>query len=83
MLFEPNIIGTIGTLLIVLSYFLLQIEKINAYDLNYSVMNLIGTLFLIYSLIHNWNFPSFLIEIFWLSISMIGISKWLVRNKTK
>ncbi len=80
-IFEPNIIGTIGTLLIVLAYSLLQLEKIESSSLAYSLVNLIGSLFLIYSLLYNWNFPSVLIEIFWLLISTLGLIKWAIRHR--
>lgn len=80
-IFEPNIIGTIGTILIVLAYTLLQLEKMASSSLAYSLINFIGSLFLIYSLLFNWNFPSVLIEVFWLLISAIGLIKWAIRRR--
>jgi hypothetical protein len=80
-IFEPNIIGIMGALLIVLAYSLLQLEKLAFNSLAYSLTNLIGSLLLIYSLLYNWNFPSVLIEIFWLLISTIGLVKWAIRHR--
>ena len=80
-IFEPDIIGTIGTLLIVLAYFLLQLEKIASSSLAYSIINLVGSLLLLYSLYFNWNTPSVLIEVFWLSISTMGLVKWTIRHR--
>lgn len=80
-IFEPDIIGTIGALLVVLAYFLLQLEKITSRSLVYSLINLAGSLLLLYSLCFNWNTPSVLIEVFWLLISTMGLVKWTLRHR--
>lgn len=71
-----EIYGIIGVILIVVSYFLLQINKISSNDLKFSLMNFFGSLLIIVSLFYNWNLPSFIIEMFWMAISMIGIIKY-------
>jgi len=68
-----DIIGTIGVISIVSTYFLLQINKISSKGLMFSVVNAIGSMMIFYSLLENWNFSSALIEFFWIFISLIGI----------
>lgn len=75
-----DIIGIIGVIIILLTYFLLQIEKISFKSFWYSFLNLIGSVLLLISLIFNWNLPSVIIEIFWMSISLFGIYKFLKSN---
>jgi hypothetical protein len=75
-----DIVGTIGVLIIIITYLLLQLEKINSTDLLYSILNIIGSLLIVYSLLFNWNFSSFLIEFFWILISLYGVFKYF-RNK--
>ena len=74
-----DIIGTAGVLLIVLAYLLLQLEKISSRDILYSGMNAVGASLIIFSLIFEFNFSAFLIEFFWVIISLLGIYKGLKR----
>ena len=77
-----NIIGTVGVFIIIATYFFLQIEKIKSTDLSYSLLNAVGSLLILVSIFKNWNLASFLIEFFWILISLIGIFKALASNKT-
>lgn len=69
-----DVIGVIGVLLIVGTYFLLMIHRVSARELTYPLLNAVGAAFIIFSLLHNFNFAAFLIELFWLIISIIGIA---------
>ncbi|MDN4502963.1 hypothetical protein QX776_11170 [Alteromonadaceae bacterium BrNp21-10] len=77
-----DVIGNIGVGLIVLSYFLLQLGKMSSDKLAYSVTNLIGANFLLISLYFNFNLASVVIEIFWIAISLYGITRYIL-NKNK
>lgn len=68
-----DIIGSIGVFFVVIAYFLLQIDKLNTKNISFSILNAIGSLMILYSLIYNWNFASVMIEVFWIIISFIGI----------
>ena len=68
-----NIIGTSGVAFILLAYFLMQAGKISSKQLAYSVLNLIGSILIMISLLHKWNLPSAVIEICWISISSYGV----------
>ncbi len=75
-----DIIGIIGVSIVVATYFLLQSEKIDSKSFLYSFLNAFGSLLIMYSLLYNWNLASFIIEIFWILISLYGLKKWY-RNK--
>jgi hypothetical protein len=69
-------IGMLGTLMVVLAYTLLQLERINPKSLSYNVINLVGAIFLFFSLCFNFNLASLVIEVFWIGASIIGLWKY-------
>lgn len=71
-----NILGITGVILIVGAYFMTQLERVTAKDLSYLLANLIGALLITVSLLYHWNLASFVIEMFWISISLYGLHKW-------
>lgn len=75
-----DVIGTTGTLVIVAAYLGTQMRFINSSDMVFPVLNLIGSLLIGFSLIHNFNFASALMEIFWIAISLFGILQGLFRR---
>jgi hypothetical protein len=75
-----DILGTIGVGVIILAYVLLQIELIRSEQVIYSVLNAVGALLILISLYYSFNFPSFIVEFFWLLISIFGIGKSLLRR---
>jgi hypothetical protein len=77
-----DFIGLTGVSIIVTTYFLLQIHKLSSTDIKFSVLNIIGSLLILYSLLFNWNLPSVIIESFWILISLIGVYKYF-KSKTK
>lgn len=70
-----QIIGFIGMLFIVYAYFLLQINKVKHNSLKFQIINLVGAILLIISLCVHFNLGSFLIEVFWIIITIYGIFK--------
>lgn len=75
-----DILGTIGVGVVILAYVLLQIERIRSEHVIYSVLNAVGATFILISLYYSFNFPSFVVEFFWLLISLFGIGKYFVRR---
>ena len=75
-----DILGTLGVGVIILAYILLQIGRLRSEQLAYSLMNAIGAALILISLYYSFNFPSFVVEFFWLLISLFGIGKYLVRK---
>ena len=78
-----NTIGIAGSLLIVFAYLALQTGKLGSDQLSYSVMNLIGAGAVIFSLVFEFNLASFLVESFWVIVSLIGIYRCIVQPKTE
>jgi predicted membrane protein len=75
--------GNIGVALMVLGYLLLQAEKIRSNDLTYSLMNGIGALLVVISLLYRFNLSAFLVEAFWFLISVYGLIKFATRPRAK
>ena len=71
----PDILGTIGVATIVITYILLQSEKVRSEQLAYSVLNAAGAALILVSLWFSPNLPSVVVESFWLLISLYGIGK--------
>jgi hypothetical protein len=69
----PDIAGNIGVALIVVSYFLMQIGRLDARSRGYAVTNAAGAGLVILSLMFRFNLSAFLVEAFWLLISVIGL----------
>jgi predicted membrane protein len=76
-----NAVGIVGVAMIIITYFLLQAGKMKHDEMAYPVINLIGAIFITISLLRFWNLASFIIEIFWIAISLYGI--WRVLRKRK
>ncbi|TNE39348.1 MAG: hypothetical protein EP347_04910 [Alphaproteobacteria bacterium] len=68
-----DVLGVIGAALIILTYFLLQLKKLEGTSLTYTGLNALGALLILTSLLFNFNLASFIIECFWLAISLFGI----------
>jgi len=45
-------------------------------------MNLVGAILLLISLCYNFNLASFVIELFWITASLIGLYKFLKQPET-
>lgn len=77
-----DILGTVGVAVIIVAYFLLQTGRLRSEQLAYSVMNGIGAVLILISLCYTFNFPSFVVEFFWLLISLYGMVRYLRRKST-
>lgn len=76
-----DLIGNVGVLLILASYLLLQLGKIRAPGLRYSVVNGIGSFLILVTLWVEFNLSAFLIEAAWLLISLFGIVQYLRQTR--
>jgi predicted membrane protein len=74
-------IGFLGMAFVVTAYFLLQTEKHKITSLAYQVLNLIGAILLLISLCVHFNLGSFIIEIFWIAITLLGMYKNLKKRE--
>lgn len=69
----PDAIGTLGVILIIGSYLFLQLDYLSGKSVSYSVLNAIGAACVLISLFYFFNLSAFIVEFFWLIISLIGI----------
>lgn len=74
-----DIFGLAGVILLVITYLLLQVNKLQSAGLVYSLLNAIGASLIILSLVANFNLSAFLMEAFWVLISLIGVVRYLRR----
>jgi hypothetical protein len=71
-----DIVGSCGVGLIILTYVLLQAGRLRSESLSYSVLNAVGASLIIVSLVYEFNFSAFIVEFFWVLISLAGILKY-------
>lgn len=76
-----DLVGNIGVVTLMVTYLMLQLERIRSTDLSYSVLNAVGASLIVASLIVDFNLSAMLMEVFWVLISFIGIGRHL-RLKT-
>lgn len=77
-------IGIAGVFMVLWAYLCIQIDKLSREDLSFSMINFIGSILILISLIHTMNLASFVIEIAWLLISAYGIHRCLkIRRASK
>ena len=68
-----DLVGIVGVALVVGSYLALQLERLASGALSYSVLNALGAALILVSLLHEFNLSAFVIEAFWLAISLVGV----------
>ncbi|QIW10946.1 hypothetical protein [Francisella sp. LA112445] len=68
-----NTLGVGGDILVIIAFFLLQTRRLESSDLSYLVLNILGSLGVLFSLMYNWNLPAFIIEGAWVVISGYGV----------
>ena len=74
--FWYDILGTAGVAIILVAYVLLQIGRLRSEHPAFSLMNAVGAAMILVSLCFAFNFSSFLMEFFWLVVSLFGIGKY-------
>ena len=78
-----DLLGMIGVVLILVSYLLLQLEKLPATSFLYSATNGVGALLILVSLMYDFNLPAFIIEAFWLLISIYGVVRFFSSDRSR
>ena len=73
----PDLVGCLGTIIILVAYILLQTRKLDAHHVLFSLLNLVGALMILISLLYSWNLAAVVMEIAWASISVFGMIKIL------
>lgn len=75
-----DLIGSVGVGVIILTYILLQTDKIKSESLAYSVLNGLGAGLIAISLIFDFNLSAFIVESLWVLISLYGIAKYFLKK---
>ena len=76
-----DIVGNTGIALIIITYLLLQLGRMDSASYTYSILNALGAFFVIVSLMYEFNMSVFIIEVFWVGISVFGIIRqWRARH---
>lgn len=76
-----DLVGNIGVLLMVIAYLLLQLEKLPSSAVSYLLLNAVGAVMVMISLKFRFNLSAFLMEGFWLLISLYGLAKPLFTKR--
>jgi len=77
-----DLVGNIGVVLILGSYYWLQTGKTTVEDMSYSLVNGLGALLILVSLYRDFNLSAVIIELVWLAISIYGVWRiWLRRPR--
>ena len=77
-----DILGTVGVATIIVTYVLLQTGRVRSEQLVYSILNAAGAVLILISLYFSFNLPSFIVEFFWLLISLYGIWRYLAQKRS-
>lgn len=76
-----DLLGNVGVVMILSAYLLLQLQKMSAHSLKFSVLNGVGALFILISLARDFNLSAVVIESFWLVISAMGVVRYFWTRK--
>lgn len=71
-----DLIGNIGVVVLMITYLMLQLNKLRSDSLAYSVLNAAGASLIVLSLLVNFNLSALVMEVFWVLISCVGIYRY-------
>ncbi len=71
-----DFIGNVGVIILMITYLMLQLNKLSSDALAYSVLNAVGASLFVVSLIYDFNLSALLMEVFWVLISFVGIYRY-------
>ena len=76
-----DLVGNVGVIILMIAYLMLQLNKLRSDGLAYSLANAVGASLIVVSLLVNFNLSAFIMEVFWVLISFVGIYRYF-RSKT-
>lgn len=71
-----DLVGNIGVIVLMITYLMLQLNKLSSDALAYSVLNAVGASLIVISLLFDFNLSALLMEVFWVLISFVGIYRY-------
>ncbi len=79
----PDLIGLTGVALLIVTYALLQLDRIDPKGFWYSFNNLMVAILVTVSLVYTPNLASIVIEVFWFLISLYGVVMYFKRKNNQ
>lgn len=76
-----DFVGNVGVVVVLLTYLLLQMDRMVASSLTYSISNAIGAVLILISLAQDFNLSAVIIESVWLIISVFGMARTIVLRR--
>lgn len=74
--------GYLGVALVLLAFFLLQASRLHGNGLTYQLMNVLGAIGVMLSLLFGaFNWPAFVMQLAWLLIGVYGIARSLQQRR--
>ena len=77
----PDIVGLVGVALLIVTYAMLQFDRIDPKGFWYSFNNMVVAVLVTVSLLYSFNLASMVIEVFWFSLSVYGIWNYYRKRK--
>ena len=71
-----DFVGNVGVVVLMITYLMLQLNKLSSDTLAYSVLNAVGASLIVISLLFDFNLSALLMEVFWVLISFVGIYRY-------
>ena len=71
-----DFVGNVGVIVLMITYLMLQLNKLRSDGLAYSVLNAAGASLIVVSLLYDFNLSALLMEVFWVLISFVGIFRY-------
>ena len=76
-----DVIGNLGVLLILITYLWLQLGRMSAESLRYSVANGAGATLILISRAFVFNLSAFVMEAAWLVLSLYGVARYYAAKR--
>lgn len=74
----PDLIGTAGVIIVLTTYLLVQIGRMETRSILYQLLNMLACMLIGISLYYAFNLPSAIVQSFWFLISLFGLLRNLV-----
>ena len=78
-----DLIGNVGVALILGSYLLVQLRRLDATGAPYLLANGLGAGLILVSLARDFNLSAFVIEVVWLLISLYGLARIFLERRVR
>lgn len=77
----PEIGGLVGVGLILAAYVGVQVDRLDPKRVPSLLMNLIGSLLILWSMVNAFNLPAFLMEAAWAATALFGLGKLAAKRR--